>query len=101
EAALAESRVDLIQFIAEGVPPRDFIPGSASTIVRGKRHHIAGGSKTGKSLTVGIITAIEMVGQGATVVVLDRENGADEYARRLESVLTAMRAPDQLKEALQ
>jgi hypothetical protein len=32
---------------------------------------------------------VDVIASGGTVVVMDRENGANEYARRLEAVLAA------------
>ena len=47
------------------------------------------GAQAGKSLAFGIVAALDIVAAGGVVAVLDRENGQDEYARRLDSVLTA------------
>ncbi len=83
---LDHSRVDLIEMIETGIPPREFIPG-ADPLPRAKRAHVAAAAKSGKSLGLGVVTAIDIIEAGGTVVILDRENGADEYARRLEAVL--------------
>ena len=40
----------------------------------------------GKSIVAQVV-AVEVVAQGGTVVIIDVENGADEYARRLTDVL--------------
>lgn len=95
---LAQSRVDLVRMIDEGIPEREFVPGSGDALVKGKRHHVAAGPKEGKSLSVGIVLALDVVFAGGVVVVLDRENGADEYARRLESVLNAREATEEQRE---
>lgn len=92
QRALDESRVDLIELRRRGVPPRDFVPGARGWLAKGKRHHLAAVRKTGKSLGVGVVAAVDIVAAGGVVVVLDRENGADEYARRLDAVLTGRRA---------
>jgi hypothetical protein len=96
--ALAQSRVDLIRLIDEGIPEREFVPGSGGALAKGKRHHIAAGLKEGKSLSIGIVLALDVVLAGGVVVVLDRENFADEYARRLESVLNAREVTPEQRE---
>ena len=64
----------------------------------GKRHLIFAGPKVGKSITCAIVMAIDIVAAGGTVYVLDRENGGDEYARRLEMVLNARGADEGLRD---
>ena len=64
------------------------MPGAA-WLPQGKRVVVAAERKTGKSLAFGVVAALDIVAAGGVVVVLDRENGQDEYARRLDSVLTA------------
>ncbi len=86
--ALATSRVDLVALIEGGLPERPFVPGAA-WLPQGKRVVVAAERKTGKSLAFGVVAALDIVAAGGVVVVLDRENGQDEYARRLDSVLTA------------
>jgi hypothetical protein len=91
EAALRSSRVDLLERVRDGLPPREFIPGMGGALVRGKRHHIHGPAKTGKTETIAVVGGLDIAAAGCTVVVLDRENGADEYARRVAAVLNAGR----------
>jgi hypothetical protein len=99
-AVLERSRVDLIQLIAAGLPPRAFVPGADGLLPKGKRVHIAAEKKTGKSLSIGVVTAVEIVSARGCVVVLDRENGSDEYARRLANVLDARGADDAFRETV-
>ncbi len=87
--ALKRARVDVIGLIREGIPEREYVQGTGRTIVKSKRHHCAAEGKTGKSITMGVVMAVDVVAAGGTVAVLDRENGADEFARRLEAVLDA------------
>ena len=87
--ALERSRVDLVGIIRDGIPEREYVPGADGLLPRAKRVHIAAERKTGKSLSIAVVTAVQIVAAGGTVVVLDRENGADEYARRLRDVLDA------------
>ena len=53
--------------------------------------------KKGKSIAM-LVHWTRMALEGATVIILDRENGADEYARRLRVALSRhyrpTRAPD-------
>jgi hypothetical protein len=95
---LERSRVDVAAMIEAGMPEREFVPGAHGLLPKGKRVHIAAARKTGKSLAVGVVTAVEIVAAGGTVVVLDRENGPDEFARRLTDVLTARDADAALRE---
>ena len=89
---LAETRVDLVDLIERGIPDRQYIDGSNYTMPRAARLHIAADRKTGKSIVVGTVAALRIVKAGGSVSVLDRENGEDEYARRLASVLDAWNA---------
>jgi len=97
-SALERSRVDIVLMIREGIPPREYVPGAPELLPKGKRIHIAAERKTGKSLSIAVVTALQIVVAGGTVVVLDRENGADEYARRLRDVLEARDADDSFRE---
>lgn len=85
---LAEARVDLIERIREGLPPIEYVPGGDPWLRRGKRYLLAAGAGTGKSL-LALVAATAIVEEGGTVAILDVENGADEYARRLADVLEA------------
>src|SRR3954470_10815650 len=86
---LAASRVDVFGLIHEGIAPRAWVPGAHGLFAAGKRHHIAADGKTGKSLAIGVVQAIDTALAGGRVVVLDRENGGEEYARRLDQVMTS------------
>jgi AAA domain len=97
-AALAAARIDLVKLIDEGIPEREFIKGTGKALPAHARLLIAAEKKTGKSLAIGIVLAIRIIKAGGTVAVLDRENGADEYARRLEAVLDAWDADGDLRE---
>jgi hypothetical protein len=99
--ALAASRINLMALIRDGIPEREFVPGTGDALVRGKRHHIAAPPKDGKSLSIGVVAAIDIVAAGGTVVLLDRENGAEEYARRFEVVLDARKASQELRELVE
>lgn len=96
--ALAKSRVDVLQIIRDGIPDREYVPGAEDLLPRGKRIHVTAEKKTGKSLSIAVVTPVAIVAAGGTVVVLDRENGADEYARRLQDVLEARDADDAFSE---
>ena len=84
-ARLEATRVDLVDMLERGLPPRPMVPGSSWWHV-GKRHLVAAGPKNGKSL-VGLVHAVDVIAAGGSVVILDRENGAEEYARRLGCIL--------------
>lgn len=85
--ALAEARVDLIDMIRNGIPPRQYVPGCEPWLIRGKRYLIPASAGSGKSLAA-LVIAVEIVEHGGTVVILDVENGAEEYASRLNDILT-------------
>ena len=87
DAELLGGRVDLIQLISEGIPDREYVPG-ADWLIKGKRYLTVASAGIGKTLATSVV-AVEIVINGGTVVVLDVENGADEYARRLEDILEA------------
>jgi hypothetical protein len=84
---LEASRVDLLTLIDNGLPHRPRVPGSA-ILHKGKRHLFAAKAKSGKSLFA-LAHAVDIVAAGGCVAILDRENGAEEYARRLGSILAA------------
>lgn len=81
-------RVDLVQLIHDGIPPLDYLPASEGMLIRGRRHQAVAPRKTGKSLGM-LLHAVDMVIAGARVVIFDRENGANLYARRLEAIIAA------------
>lgn len=85
--ALTESRVDLIGLIREGVPEPTYVPGCERWLRAGKRYLCPAPAGAGKSICW-LTIAVSVVEAGGTVVVLDVENGADEYARRLEDILS-------------
>jgi AAA domain len=82
---LEASRIDLVAMIERGLPPRQMVPGSIWWQA-GKRHLVAAPSKNGKSL-VGLVHGVDVIEAGGRVVIIDRENGAEEYARRLACIL--------------
>lgn len=86
--ALAAARVDLVERIGEGIPERQWVPGGEPWLLAGKRYLLPAPAGTGKSLLAVVVT-LDVVAAGGTVAVLDVENGADEYARRLADVLDA------------
>ena len=87
-ASLAASRVDLIERIRAGIPDPTHVPGGEPWLRAGKRYLIPASAGTGKSLA-GLVVAVTVVEHGGTAIILDVENGADEYARRLDDVLRA------------
>ncbi len=84
--ALAAASVDLVATIRDGLPERAFVPGAEPYLIAGKRYLLPAPAGTGKSL-VSLIISTEVVGAGGTVAILDVENGAEEYARRLADLL--------------
>lgn len=84
--ALADAQVDLIRRIREGIPEREYVPGGEPWLLAGKRYLMPAPTGDGKSL-VGLVICVGCVHAGGTAAILDVENGADEYARRLEDVL--------------
>lgn len=98
---LETARIDLVAYLRNGIPERRYVPGCHGMLAAGKRHHVTAARKTGKSIAFGIVTAVDVVEAGGTVAVLDRENGRDEYARRLDDVLKARTAAAELVDAVQ
>jgi hypothetical protein len=88
DTRIAARRVDLVQLLEEGIPSIEYLPASEGMLVRGKRHLIAAPQKTGKSIGMEAHW-VDMVLAGATVAVLDRENGRELYARRLAGIMDA------------
>jgi hypothetical protein len=99
-AALAASRVDLIDLIRNGIPEAEHVPGCAPWLRKGKRYLIPAPAGTGKSLA-GLVVAVTTIEHGGTAIILDVENGADEYARRLEDILAARDHDGSLADACQ
>lgn len=98
--ALAESRVDLVEMIRDGVPEPTFVPGCEPWLRRGKRYLSFGPAGDGKSLAW-LVVAVTAVEAGAKVVILDVENGCEEYAARLADVLDARDPDGSLSDAVQ
>jgi AAA domain/IclR helix-turn-helix domain len=92
-ARLDSAVVNLVQLIQEGIPEREWLPASEGLLAAGRRHLCAAPAKTGKSLAW-LVHAVNIVLAGGSVVILDRENGAEEYARRLSDVLEAKDASE-------
>lgn len=96
--SLKRSRVDVIAMIADGIPEREYVPGAHGLLPKAKRVHISAERKTGKSISIAVVSAVQIVAAGGTVAVLDRENGPDEFARRLGDVLDAREADGAFRE---
>ena len=64
------------------------MPGCEGWLRQGKRYLIPAAAGTGKSLAW-LVIAVGIVERGGTVVILDVENGSDEYAHRLQCILDA------------
>jgi hypothetical protein len=97
---LSASRVDLVERIRDGIPEPAYVPGGEGWLLAGKRYLIPAPAGAGKSL-VALVVAVTVVEHGGTAVILDVENGADEYARRLEDILCARDHDGTLAEACQ
>jgi hypothetical protein len=83
-----DRRVDLITLIDEGIPPREYHACSDGMLAVPSRNSIAAPKKTGKSLA-SLCHFVRMALEDEVILILDRENGQDEYARRLEEIMTA------------
>jgi hypothetical protein len=81
-------RVDLFERLEHGTPEINYLPASHRMLVRGKRHLLPAPKKTGKSLGM-LVHWIDMILDGATVTILDRENGGDLYAARLGLIMSS------------
>ena len=82
---LDDARIDLVAYSEGGLPEREWLPCSERMLARGGRHHVAAPLKSGKSLGM-LAHSVDMAIAGARVAIVDRENGADEYARRLHDL---------------
>lgn len=80
--------VNLVDLIRLGIPQPEYVPGCDGFLRAGKRYLMPAPPGTGKSL-VALVICTEIVAAGGAAVILDVENGADEYARRLQSILDA------------
>ncbi len=85
---VADREIDLIKLIEDGVPELEYLPGAEGILARRRRHLIAAPAKSGKSFSTQV-HVMHMVLAGARVIVLDRENAKEIYARRLEAILKA------------
>jgi hypothetical protein len=81
-------RVDLLARIRDGLPEIAYVPGSAGRYVQGRRHHVPAPKKIGKSF-MAALDAVDIPLADGRVVILDRENGANLYASRLEAIIAA------------
>jgi hypothetical protein len=88
----------LIGILRDGLPEAAFVPGCERILLAGKRYLLVAPAGTGKSL-VALVIAVQTVIAGGSVAILDVENGADEYARRLADILGA-RDDDGIRGAL-
>jgi hypothetical protein len=90
--------VDLVALIRDGIPAPAYVPGGEPWLRKGKRYLIPAPAGAGKSLAA-LVVAVTVVEHGGTAVILDVENGSDEYARRLEDILGARDLDGTLTEA--
>lgn len=86
KTGLDDSRVDLVKLILEGIPERECVPGCDGWLLRAKRYLVFADAGVGKSLGW-LVVGVGIVRAGGTVAIIDVENGADEYARRLDSII--------------
>jgi hypothetical protein len=85
---LEKTYVNLIGFAQMGPAQRECVPGCEPWLFRGKRYLCPADIGAGKSL-VWLVISVGVVESGGRVEILDVENGADEYARRLDAILRA------------
>lgn len=85
---LEASRVDLVARASEVPQEPEYVPAMHGMLPVGARVECAAPAKAGKSLAW-LVASVDIVLGGGRVVVLDRENGADEYARRLADIMAA------------
>ncbi len=81
-------KVDLFHLLEHGIPEIDYLPASDRMLIRGKRHLLPAPRRAGKTLTM-LVHSVTMVLAGARVIILDVENGSNEYARRLGQIMAA------------
>jgi AAA domain len=84
--ALSPSRVDLVALIRSGIPEPAYVRGCEGWLRKGKRYLIFAPAGNVKSLGI-LVVCVGIVEAGGRVSILDLENGADEYARRLEAII--------------
>jgi hypothetical protein len=84
--ALSPSRIDLVERIREGVPAPEYVPGGDGWLRRAKRYLFFAPAGNVKTLGT-LVVCVGVVEAGGLVAILDLENGADEYARRLEHII--------------
>lgn len=99
-ARITARRVDLVRLVEAGLPDVEYLPASSGMLVRGKRHLIAAPQKTGKSIGMEAHW-VDMTLAGATVAVLDRENGREVYASRLADIFDARDLSRKLRKRIQ
>src|SRR5439155_25125674 len=85
---VVDKQLALVKRIKDGIPPIDYLPESDSMFVKGKRHTISAPRKTGKSIA-NLAHCVRISLAEAKLIILDRENGGNEYARRLESIMAS------------
>lgn len=78
-------RAGTMQLLGHRPKPYQVEPG-LPFLATGKASSMAAETKSGKSLTV-LLGAIDAALAGRRVVILDRENGTDEYAGRFHSII--------------
>jgi hypothetical protein len=98
-ARVERRRIDLVARVREGVPPREYHAHSEGMLVRGKRHLIAAPKKSGKSIAC-LAHWVRLALAGERAAILDRENGADVYAERLELIMDAWQLTPEQRTAL-
>jgi hypothetical protein len=92
-------RVDLLARIRHGLPEIAYVPGSSGRYVQGRRHYVPGPKKLGKTFVLAL-DAVDIPLAGGRIVILDRENGANLYASRLEAIMAARGLDEKQKQQI-
>jgi hypothetical protein len=98
-ARLEASRVDLVACANEVPAEPVYVPTMDGMLPAGARVECAAPAKAEKSIAW-LTAGVDIVLAGGHVVILDRENGADEYARRLGDIMTARQLRPDERQAL-
>jgi hypothetical protein len=79
---------DPIKCVLEGIPPLVFLPGLEGVVVKGSDIVISAEYKAGKTFLL-VAWVMMLALEGYRVLVVDFENGENQYARRVDEVSRA------------
>jgi hypothetical protein len=93
-ARFLSKQVDYNKIIREGIPEREWHANHRGILAKRKRYLIAAPTKVGKSLSLQA-QFVDMALNGERIMDVDKENGVEEWSRRMQDIYRAYDLTDE------